>query len=244
MKTAVFGDVHGNLEALEAVLADAKARGAEAFACLGDVVGYGANPNECCERVRALDGIVVRGNHDHAASHRVPLAWFNELAAAAIRWTRGSLSPENRAWLRSLPFEAALPDGSQLVHGSLDEPRHWHYLYPGRDVEGHFRRQSRPLCFVGHTHVPFVFIRTGGRIFEAAFDPFRVSPPDAAQVAVNPGGVGQPRDEDPRAAYALYDPDTGVLEPCRVEYDVAAAARKIQAAGLPDLLARRLFLGR
>lgn len=244
MKTAVIGDIHGNLEALEAVLADAKARGAETFACLGDIVGYGADPNECCERVRALGGVVVRGNHDHAASHRIPLAWFNELAAAAIRWTRGRLTPENREWLRSLPFESALPDGAQLVHGSLDEPRKWRYLYPGRDIEGHFRRQSQPLCFVGHTHVPFVFIRANGRIFEAAFAPFRLSPADAAQIALNPGAVGQPRDEDPRAAYALYDPATGVLEPCRVAYDVAAAARKIEAAGLPPLLARRLFLGR
>lgn len=243
MKIAVFGDIHGNLEALEAGLADAEARGAEAFACLGDIVGYGADPDECCQRVRALGAIAVRGNHDHAASHRIPLAWFNEMAAAAIRWTRGRLSTENREWLLSLPFEASLTDGTRLVHGSLDEPRKWRYLYPGDDAAEHFRRQTEPLCFVGHTHVPFVFIRMGGRICEADFEPFRLTPREAAQVAVNPGAIGQPRDRDPRAAYALYDPDTGVLEPRRVAYDIAAAARKIEAAGLPAFLARRLFRG-
>lgn len=243
MKTAVFGDMHGNLEALEAVLADAKDRGAEAFACLGDIVGYGADPNGCCERIRSLGAITVRGNHDHAASHRIPLAWFNELAASAIRWTRERLTPENREWLRSLPFEASLPDGARLVHGSLDEPRQWDYLHPGSDATEHFRHQPEPLCFVGHTHVPFVFIWMGDRIFEAPFEAFRLSPSDGVQVALNPGATGQPRDGDPRAAYALYDPDTGVLEPCRVAYDVAAAARKIEAAGLPRFLALRLFGG-
>ena len=244
VKTAVFGDVHGNLEALEAVLEDARANGAEAFACLGDAVGYGADPNACCERLRALGCLAIRGNHDHAASHRVSLDWFNPLAAAAIRWTRERLSPENRAWLRGLPYAAALADGTQLVHGSLDDPPRWRYLYPGADVGPHFRRQRARLCFAGHTHLPVAFILAAGRVHTVLFDAFRITDGDDAKATVNPGAVGQPRDGDPRAAYALYDPDTGVVEPHRVEYDVRAAARKIADSGLPMGLAVRLFHGR
>ena len=131
MLTAVFSDVHGNLEALDAALRDARSHGAERFVCLGDVVGYGADPNACCERVRALGGIVVRGNHDHACSHRVPLEWFNPLAAAAVRWTRQRLSAENRDWLRGLPFEAELDEawneGSHYGGGTIraEVPEAW-----------------------------------------------------------------------------------------------------------------------
>ena len=243
MLTAVFGDVHGNLEALDAVLRDAREMGAEAFACLGDVVGYGADPDACCERVRALGCPVVRGNHDHAASHRVPLAWFNPVAAAAIRWTRKRLSPENRAWLRELPFGAAIP-GAQLVHASLDDPPKWDYVVSREAAEAHLAKQSERLCFVGHTHVPLVVIRTGGRLLAADLDSFRIPPEeDGLKVVANPGAVGQPRDENPAAAYLLYDPEHAAVVPRRVAYDVEAAARKILDAGLPPFLAARLRIG-
>ena len=242
MLTAVFGDVHGNLEALDAVLRDAKAQGAKAFACLGDVVGYGAEPDACCERVRALGCPVVRGNHDHAASHRIPLAWFNPVAAAAIRWTREHLSPENRVWLRGLPFESAIP-GAQLVHGSLDAPPKWHYVISREAAAAHLAKQSARLCFVGHTHVPLVVSRMADRLLGAGLDAFRIPEEDGVKVAVNPGAVGQPRDENPAAAYLLYDPDKAEVVPRRVAYDVEAAARKILAAGLPPFLAARLRVG-
>lgn len=243
MLTAVFGDVHGNLEALEAVLRDAREQGAEAFACLGDVVGYGADPNACCERVRALGGPAVRGNHDHVASHRVPLAWFNPAAALAVRWTRERLSPENRAWLRELPFEAGIP-GARLVHGSLADPPKWNYVLSREAAEAHLAKQSSRLCFLGHTHVPLVVIRTGGRLLAAEPDLFRVPAEDDLKVAVNPGAVGQPRDGNPAAAYLLYDPERAAVVPRRVAYDVEAAARKILDAGLPPFLAERLRVGR
>ena len=243
MLTAVFSDVHGNLEALEAVLRDAREHGAERFVCLGDVVGYGADPNMCSERVRGLGGIVVRGNHDHACSYRAPLGWFNPVAAAAARWTRKQLSEENRAWLRGLPFEAQTEE-AQFVHGGLDDPRHWPYLFPGEDFSAHFRRQRRSLCFVGHTHVPLLAALIGGRARVAPLARFRLSPDEDAKVTVNVGSVGQPRNEDPRACYVLWDPAKGVVDPRRVPYDIDAAARKILAADLPPLLAARLSIGR
>ena len=241
---AVLSDVHGNLEALDAALRDARAQGAERFVCLGDVVGYGADPDACCERVRALGGIVVRGNHDHACSHRVSLDWFNPLAAAAVRWTRQRLSAENRDWLRDLPWEAAIDDRAQVVHGGLHDPRHWPYLFEGADAVPHFARQTAPLCFVGHTHVPVVFAQIGGRVLEASLRPFHVDPAEGAKAVANAGSVGQPCDGDPRACYVLYDPATGAVAPRRVEYDPTPTAAKILEAGLPKQLALRLFLGR
>ena len=144
---AVFSDVHGNLEALDAALRDARSHGAERFVCLGDVVGYGADPNACCERIRALGGTVVRGNHDHACSHRVSLDWFNPLAAAAVRWTRLQLTAENRDWLRGLPYEAEIDGRAQLVHGALHDPRHWPYLFEGHSTT----RGTGPICSRGRT---------------------------------------------------------------------------------------------
>lgn len=243
MPTAIIGDIHGSLEALDAVLEDAEEQGVSAFACLGDIVGYGADPNACCERVRALDCPVVRGNHDHAVSYRVPLGWFNPVAAAAIRWTRKTVSAENRAWLRGLPLETSIAD-AQLVHASLDAPSKWHYLHPGEDPLSHFAKQTARICFCGHTHVPAVFVSAAGRVFFADLAPFRVRPEDDAKLAVNPGAVGQPRDGNPAAAYILFDPATGTIVPRRVPYDAEAAARKIREAGLPEFLAARIMVGR
>ena len=222
---AVFSDVHGNLEALDAALRDARSHGAERFVCLGDVVGYGADPNACCERIRALGGTVVRGNHDHACSHRVSLDWF-------------------RDWLRELPYEAELDGKAHLVHGALHDPRHWPYLFEGADAAPHFPRQTLPLCFVGHTHVPIVFARIGKNVLESRLGAFRLEGSDGAKVVVNVGSVGQPRDGNPKACYVLFDPDEGLVVPRRVEYDAMPTASKILSAGLPKQLAMRLFLGR
>ena len=244
MLIAVFSDVHGNLEALDAALRDARSHGAERFVCLGDVVGYGADPDACCERVRSLGGIVVRGNHDHACSHRVSLDWFNPLAAAAVRWTRQNLSEENRDWLRELPYEAELEGKAHLVHGALHDPRHWPYLFEAGAASAHFPRQTLPLCFVGHTHVPIVLAQFGKNILEARLAAFRLDGAEGAKVVVNAGSVGQPRDGNPKACYVLYDPDEGLVSPRRVAYDPTPTASKILAAGLPKPLAMRLFLGR
>ncbi len=245
MEWAIFADVHGNLDALEAVLADARAAGAGRYACLGDIVGYGAEPDACCERVRALGcAAVVRGNHDHACSHRTSLAWFNPRAAEAARWTREHLSEENRAWLRTLPYRAVAA-GAALVHGSLFEPPHWDYVVDTASARRHFERQRTETAFVGHSHVPCLFALRAGRVlgFRPPATPL-VLDPGAGKYLVNVGSVGQPRDGDPHACYCLYDPEAHSVEWRRVEYDAEAAARKIRAAGLPDVLAARLLIGR
>ncbi len=242
MFTAIIGDIHGNLEALEATLRDARENGAGAFACLGDIVGYGANPNKCCETVRALGGPVVLGNHDFFASNHEPLGWFNPTAARAVQWTRLALSPDNKTWLRNLPFEAEIP-GAQLVHAALDDPAAWHYLRSGKEVVTHFEKQTVKLCFAGHTHESAVFVHNKGTVVAADLKPFRIPEEDDVKVVVNPGAVGQPRDLNPVAAYVLFDPATMTIVPRRVPYDVKTAARKIVDAGLPRILARRLKTG-
>ena len=232
-----------NLEALEAVLSDATAAGADAFACLGDIVGYGADPNACCERVRALGCPVVQGNHDHAAGGRYSLSWFNPVAAQALRWTRRALSPENRAWLAALPLVARTP-GASLVHASLENPADWPYLTSTEAAAAHFDKQADRICFAGHTHVPLLFVKIGGRIVPTLLDAVRFSDAPDVKAVVNPGSVGQPRDDDPTAAYLLFDTEAEAVVPRRVAYDMAAAADKIRAAGLPPFLADRIRLGR
>lgn len=226
MKIAVLGDVHGNLGALDAVLRDARECGARRFWCVGDVVGYGADPNACCELVRKLPGAAVAGNHDHACAGLISLDGFSDRARASALWTRRRLSPENRSWLRSIPLVAEPEKGVQLVHGSLDRPSEWNYLFPDADPTPHFASQAGRLCFVGHTHVPAVFAELGGIVYVSAPEPFRFEPDGAMKVTVNVGSVGEPRDEDPRPGYVLYDASTGEIEPRRVETCVLSRASR------------------
>src|ERR671934_2017392 len=161
MRFAIFSDVHANLEALEAVLADARARKCTRFVCLGDVVGYNANPRECVERVRELDCPVVKGNHDEQATFSESSERFNELAERAIEWTRQHLSEEQREWLRSLPLQRRVHDFT-IVHATLDTPGQWGYVFNNLDAAASFTYQHTTICFFGHTHVPIAFIRDDG----------------------------------------------------------------------------------
>src|SRR6058998_1991257 len=158
MRFAIFSDVHANLEALEAVLADARARKCTRFVCLGDVVGYNANPRECVERVRELDCPVVKGNHDEAASRLSPPGDFNEIAERAIAWTRDHLTDEHKEWLRGLPLQTRVHDFT-IVHATLDTPEQWGYVFNNLDAAASFTYQRTNVCFFGHTHVPMVFVR-------------------------------------------------------------------------------------
>ena len=158
MRFAIFSDVHANLEALEAVLADARARKCTRFVCLGDVVGYNANPGECVERVRELDCPVVKGNHDEAASRLTPPGDFNEIAERAIAWTRERLTDEHKEWLRGLPLQTCVHDFT-IVHATLDTPEQWGYVFNNLDAAASFTYQRTNVCFFGHTHVPMVFVR-------------------------------------------------------------------------------------
>ena len=240
MRFAIFSDIHANLEALEAVLADARQRKCTHFVCLGDVVGYNANPHECLERVRELDCPTVKGNHDEQASvSRFPTD-FNQLAERAIKWTRDELTEKDKQWLRDLPFQKQVRDFT-IVHATLDTPEQWGYVFNNLDAAASFTYQHTTICFFGHTHVPMVFIRDEG-VRRELIDHVRIEP--AKKYFINVGSVGQPRDGNWRAAYCVYDVENNLVQQIRVKYDLATAQKKVIEAGLPRPLAERLAMGR
>jgi predicted phosphodiesterase len=240
MRFAILSDIHANLEALEAVLQDAEEHKCTHYACLGDVVGYNANPHECVERMRELDCPIVKGNHDEQASLLESSRDFNPLAEHAIEWTRDNLTDEDKQWLRDLRFQRQVRDFT-IVHATLDTPAQWGYVFNILDAAASFTYQHTTICFFGHTHVPMAFVRDQGvsrlQIEQLSIDPSK-------KYFINTGSVGQPRDGDWRAAYCIYDADKNVIEQRRVSYQLAVTQKKITEAGLPPLLAQRLALGR
>jgi predicted phosphodiesterase len=240
MRFAIFSDIHSNLEALEAMLADANESRCTHFVCLGDVVGYNANPHECVERVREMDCPIVKGNHDEQASLSKSSRDFNELAEHAISWTRDHLTDEDKEWLRGLCLQQTVGDFT-IVHATLDTPGQWSYVFNTLDAAASFTYQHTAVCFFGHTHVPMAFVRDEG-IRRVKIEHLRIDP--AKNYFINVGSVGQPRDGDWRAAYCIYDVDANDVEQRRVPYDVETAQEKMIKAGLPPLLAKRLAVGR
>jgi diadenosine tetraphosphatase ApaH/serine/threonine PP2A family protein phosphatase len=242
MRCAILGDIHANLQALEAVLADARECGCQEFHVLGDVVGYNAKPAECLRIVRDLPGACVLGNHDQASSNDSLLAGFSANATASIAWTRQQLSVEEKAWLAALRPQRQIRN-TTLVHATLDSPLSWGYVRTNADAEMSLACQSTPVCFYGHTHVVKAFEKGAGEIllFKNEEEGIQLSP--RQKLMINAGSVGQPRDGDPRAAYMIHDEESGGLWLRRVSYDVEAAAAAIRAAGLPERLATRLSKG-
>lgn len=237
---AILSDLHGNLEALETVLADVSRRGVETMACLGDFVGYGAAPNECIDRLRPRIEAAVAGNHDLAATGRIKLGYFNDDAARAARWTMQALRPENLEYLRALPFSLAWR-GVRLVHSSPASPEEWHYVFTPNDAAIEMESCEESVCFIGHSHFPGTFELQGSRVAYTRVE--RVTTRANARYLVNVGSVGQPRDGDPRAAYLLWDDEARTIEHVRLEYDIESARRRILDAGLPKFLADRLQWG-
>jgi diadenosine tetraphosphatase ApaH/serine/threonine PP2A family protein phosphatase len=245
MRYLIIADVHANLEALTAVLDAAKEW--DEVLVLGDLVGYGAAPNEVVDRIRALNPLaIIRGNHDKAACGIEDGSNFNQVARVAALWTLETLTPENRQYLRELAAgPEAIDDHVEICHGApFDED---HYIFDGEDALRALAASHRPVCLFAHTHLPVVF-----HYENEMFDGF-VPEPDAetvvelgskAQYLVNVGSVGQPRDGDPRAAYGVYDSDALRLSLRRVTYPVDGAQRRIMSAGLPASLANRLAVGR
>jgi len=240
MRLAIFSDIHSNLEALQAVLADARARECTEFVCLGDVVGYNANPHECVELVREMDCPLVKGNHDEQASLAESSRDFNEMAEQAIEWTRKNLTEDDKAWLRGLRLQRQVRDFT-IVHATLDTPEQWGYVFNNLDAAASFTYQHTTVCFFGHTHVPMAFIRDEG-VKRVRIEQLRIEP--TKKYFINTGSVGQPRDADWRAAYCIYHIEKNVVEQRRLKYNLAAAQKKIIEAGLPRLLAERLAIGR
>ena len=240
MKFAIFGDIHGNLEALQAVLRDAQEQGCVNYVCLGDIVGYGADPAACLETVRALDCPVVRGNHDEGAANESLLEDLNPLAQAALLWTREQLTRDQRRWLAELKLVRQVRDFT-IVHATLDSPGAWAYVTNRFDAMASFSYQFTQLCFYGHTHAPRIFEKDdtvrGARGLESPLT-------RGTKYFINVGSVGQPRDGDWRASYAIYDIQRQYVQIRRVDYDLGTAQAKILDAGLPPLLSERLALGR
>ena len=240
MKYAILGDIHSNLEALNAVLADAAEQKVTHYACVGDIVGYNANPVECLDMIRRLNCRAVRGNHDHYCSHQEDLNGFHPLAADAVDWTRLKLSDEQRDYLRNLSLVTQM-DGFTLVHSTLDMPDMWGYVFDKLEAESNFNYQTTSVCFFGHTHVPLAFEKADD-IRGGLYTKIRILM--GRKYFINVGSVGQPRDGDPRAAYAIYDIQNSEVELRRVAYDFRVTQRKILGAGLPGRAAARLAVGR
>lgn len=233
MRTAIISDLHGNLEALEAVLVSIRAEGVDRVVCLGDIVGYGADPGACIDRVRAVCDFAVLGNHDAAAVDVSMTERFSSHAAEAIRWTRAQLSNEHLQYLRGLPLTHLEPD-QIFVHASPLEPSTWNYVFDAIDAREALSAFERGICFIGHTHTPALFRD------RKATGPLRRD----ERAIINVGSVGQPRDGDREASYGIFDDEAWTYRNLRVPYDIETAAKKIRESGLPSRLADRLLVGR
>ena len=240
MRYALIADIHSNLEALEVVLNDAKEQKCTHYACVGDVVGYGANPKECLDIVRSMGMPVVKGNHDEYCSSEEDLEGFNPHAAEAVNWTRKQLNKEDRAWLRDLKYIRLVASFS-MVHATLDGPQRWGYVFDKLAAAASFTYQNTAVCFFGHTHVPVAFVRDS-MVRGGTYSKFRVEP--GKKYFVNVGAVGQPRDGNPKSGYVVYDLTEGTIELRRLDYDIPKAQKKIIEAGLPQRLADRLTVGK
>lgn len=241
MRFAIFGDIHANLHALQAVLEDARAQGCTHYVCMGDIVGYNAFPHECLEIVRALGCPTVKGNHDEQASMLGEQEGFNPLAEEAMNWTRQRLTEGDKEWLRGLRMQRQVRDFT-IVHATLDTPHKWGYIFNQLDAAASFNYQMTPLCFIGHTHAPRAYVRDGGVRVLPLEEPLIIQP--GKKYLVNVGSVGQPRDGDWRAAYVIFEPAANTVLLRRVEYNVRGAQQAILDAGLPHRLAERLLAGR
>lgn len=242
MRYAIFSDVHSNLEALEAVIKAYESEAVDKYFCVGDSVGYGANPNECIAKIRALETISVAGNHDWASVNKFSLDNLVPLARQAVCWTMNHLSQGNRDFLEHLTL--VYKNGHlTLAHGSLNCPQEFNYTHTGEDAWAAFNILETKLCFIGHSHIPGIFIRD-------ITDNIRYSEESSIEIKeynnyiINVGSVGQPRDGNPKACFCIYDTDTAVVEIKRVAYNAEETQNKIISAGLPRRLGDRLLIGK
>jgi len=240
LRYAIISDIHGNREALDTVLEKIAELKCDEMICLGDIVGYGAEPGYCLDRVRETCKVVVAGNHDYAALGKINIDYFNPHARQATLWTRDKLSEEQKQYLSDLPLTVVL-DSCTVVHGSLDSPELFDYIQTSYDAYLTMEQLTNRVCFIGHSHVPITFLLD--EVITYTLD----ATMDLAayrKAIVNVGSVGQPRDNNPLACFAIYDESEVSVEVLRVPYDIERSAAKILEAGLPDFLAERLIVGR
>jgi diadenosine tetraphosphatase ApaH/serine/threonine PP2A family protein phosphatase len=247
MRYLILSDIHANVTALDASLEAAKGRWEKAV-CLGDVVGYGPDPNEVIDRMRSLEAVTIRGNHDKAGSGLADAEDFNPVARAAALWTRKQLRPENHEWLEKLPAGPLSVNDFSIVHGAIHDEDE--YLFAPAQALDSLADAPSPITFFGHTHV-----QGGFKLHEESVSVLHVKPAGdnslstleiepATTYMVNPGSVGQPRDGDPRAAFAIADLPNKAVEFWRVSYDIEAVQKRMEANGLPEPLIVRLSFGR
>jgi len=240
LRIVILGDIHGNLEALEAVLRDAEKERPDRFICAGDIVGYGADPGPCVDTIIKLGCDAVAGNHEYAVLGKTNIEYFTHEAIRSVKWTQQHLTDAQLEYLDSLPLVLEEEDFT-LTHGTLHSPELFEYIQTLYDAHLSFKELRNRICFLGHSHVPVSFFDTEPVSY--TLNP-RVELNEKERALVNVGSVGQPRDQDPRAAYAIYDTDEGIVRIKRVEYDIDTAAEKIVFSGLPEFNARRLYDGR
>ena len=237
MPIAIISDIHGNLEALQVVLQYLQENNIDEIYCLGDIVGYGANPNECLELIARISTKVLMGNHDHAAIGLTNINYFNDYAKISTYWTYSILSAENKNFISSLDFTWEM-DRILLVHSTPSNPPGWHYIITEQDTRSEYESFSQNVCFIGHTHLPSIFSQKKGMV---KAQKYVLNEQD--KYIVNVGSVGQPRDGNPMTCFCVYTSDTGQLEYVRLNYDVAVTREKIIKAGLPLYLGDRLLNG-
>lgn len=242
MRYGIFSDIHANLEAFNAVLQAYQKEKIDQYLCIGDVVGYAANPKECIEKVKTLAIITVAGNHDWASVDLFSLDYFNPVAKAAIIWTQRNLDDQERYFLQSLKLVYKNKDLT-LVHGTLDEPQDFHYLTDTYLAAQTFDLAKNQVCFIGHSHVAGIYIQDQEKSINY-LETDLIEIKGQNKYIINVGSVGQPRDDNPEAAYCIYDTEKEEIKIKRISYDIETARSKIIKAGLPRILGDRLLLGR
>jgi diadenosine tetraphosphatase ApaH/serine/threonine PP2A family protein phosphatase len=242
MKIAFISDVHSNLEALTSVRKSLQNVGIDKVLFLGDIVGYGANPNECIEIIKDLSDDILAGNHDWAAVGKSSAEYFNLVAKEAIEWTQDKLTEQNKAFLSSLALKGEWEE-LIFVHATPSHPEEWNYIFNIFDATDNFETFSQPLCFVAHSHQPVIFVQTKTGSISSKRSTYMTLQKDFRYI-INSGSVGQPRDGNPLSSYGIYDTEKKEYRLIRVQYDVTRAQKKILDAGLPSFLASRLGMGR
>jgi predicted phosphodiesterase len=242
MLYGIISDIHSNLEAFAEVLSHLQK--VDRIICLGDIVGYGPNPNECVNKMRELKIPAVAGNHDKAVTGEIEITWFNRYAKEAVVWTRSELSRENLNYLKDLPLQLE-EDDFQVVHGSLRDPLEEYVTGVAKAIPT-IEKMTRRVCFIGHSHAPlFIGLKNDGNYDGRALaDGEEVLVEEYQKVIINVGGVGQPRDGDPRASFGIYDSKIKIFTLQRVVYDIEKVQQKMKAARLPLPLIERLQSGR
>lgn len=242
MRYAIFGDIHANLHALEAVMAAYEQEDIDVYLCTGDLVGYGAHPKECMDLCREKCAHIVAGNHDFAVCGRLTLEFFNSYAKSAIIWTRGALTPDDLVYLDKLPLTVEVDTDTTLSHATFYDAHVFDYIQTQYDAHLSLQELHTTCGFVGHSHIPITFYLRDG-VVSWTMEP-TIDLTTCEKALVNVGSVGQPRDENPRAAYAIFDTDEEKIWIKRADYDIDAAIEAIERNGLPAILGERLRLGK